>query len=204
MKTIAIKIVIVIIAIAIGVYVVSNIISSRRSKVEEEKANAEKKLKIERNISDMVVQFDAVADWRSSFDEKDILEPIYTIHIQEALLKTNGRPILFYASVDDVLKREKQHIVRFVNWLDIGLTIYFELQCNEDQTKRLLEIPTEFFLDEFAVIAQIEEVRKPEFAVRAYARGSEEAEIEVESSDIFIATGKCLDFLYVGDLLSGK
>lgn len=213
MKSTAIKALIIIIAIAVGVYVVLNMVTSKRSKVEVEKINAMKKLKIEQDISEMVDKYDAVTDWESIFDEKNTFKPVYTIQIQDALLKTNGRPILFYASVVDILRRDNQHIVLFENWawLDVEPwftlkpTIYFELQCNEELTKKLLDTPLTLpplfgAGSKLAVVAQIEEVRKHEFALKAYPRGDEEVEIDVEASDIFIAIGKCLDFLYVEEI----
>ena len=203
MKSI-IKVSLIIMTIVMVVYAISNLISCQdSSKVEKDKRKTEDQIKIKKAVSDMVVKYGAVDDWNSVLEKKDVLERIYTIHIQEALLNTNEKPILFYAILGDIIRSENDYIIRFETWFNYPETIRFELLGNEAQVKRLLKF-TGDLLDEFAVVALIEEVRKPEFTIKAYPINSEEAEVEVESSDIFIANGKCLDFLYVGDFLPDK
>ena len=84
------------------------------------------------------------------------------------------------------------------------MKIRYELECSEEQTKKVLEVPIDSPGDRYAVIATITDIRRPKFSVRAFGVGENEAEIEVEPSDIFIARGKCLDLVYIGGGLTDK
>lgn len=53
--------------------------------------------------------------------------------------------------------------------------------------------------EQYAVVALISTLQKPKFEVKAYSHSGEDAEVVVESPDIFIARGRCLDLLFVGD-----
>jgi hypothetical protein len=179
--------------------------------IEKKKVESEHNLQMERQTKELTTRYNAVIDWKGAFKE-DSIAGFYSIQVQEALLNTNGRPVLLLGTVDDVLKRDNQYIVRIFTWLNLLTGIYFELLSTEDQVKRLLKIPTEKikygiathspFMDEVAIVATIENIRKPVFEVGTNPLGEGEAEITIQSSDIFIGTGKLLDFLYVGDLVS--
>ncbi|MBN1255561.1 MAG: hypothetical protein JXA50_09840 [Deltaproteobacteria bacterium] len=195
----ATKVTLIIITIVMFLYAISNLISCQdSSKVEKDKRKPEDQIKIKKAISDMVVKYGAVDNWKIIFEKKDYLEPIFTIHVKEALCNTQDRPILFYAFLEDIIECEEKYTVFFETLLSRP-NIRFELQSNEAQVESLLKSKYRMFFDKFAVVALIEEVQKPKFTVEAYPISGEEAEIEIASSDIFIATGKCLDFLFVGD-----
>lgn len=207
MKSRVTKLLAVTIVLAIGAW----IFFSRQSKIEDEKVEEERlqteqKLRIQMAISDMTRKFNAVTDWKNVFEKKDdmLWTPIYTIQVQQALLETQHRPILFHASLDDVFKQGDQYLARFVSWSYFPMVFHFELECTSEQAKRLIKNPTEMFANDYAIIAHIRNVCKPTFAVKPYPTGNEEAEVEIETSDVFLATGECLDFLYVGDLLSDE
>ena len=85
-----------------------------------------------------------------------------------------------------------------------GVKIRYELECSEEQTKKVLEVPIDSPGDRYAVIATITDIRRPKFSVRAFGVGENEAEIEVEPSDIFIARGRCLDLVYIGTGITDK
>lgn len=106
MKNIASKIVFALIALAIGIWIVSNMISSQHSKSQKEKAEVEKKIQIEQTISNMVVRHNAVTDWKKNFNKKNaLLGEIYTVQVEDVLIRSDGRPVLFFASVDDVARQ---------------------------------------------------------------------------------------------------
>ena len=200
MKSIYSKLITAAVIIAIGAYVFSVTVSPRRSRAKREQARMEERLRVKQAVTDMITKFDAVEEWEASLDKTKTHRSIYTIDIRQALLQTGGRPILVYGSLDDVLDGQEQDILRFTDFL-IGLetTIFFELQCDKEKTKALLEAPTSFIFDDFAVVAEIQEVSKPRFVVKAYPSEAYEyeEEIEIESSDALIATGRCLDFVFV-------
>ena len=196
MKAVCRRLVIVAAIIAVGVYVISATVSSGCSREEKQQARTEERLRIKQAVTDMVTEFDAVKNWEASFDETRGHRSLYTIDIRQALLQADGRPILFYGSLNDVLDGGEQDILWFTDFF-VGLdtTVYFKLQCSKEKTKALLKEPTSFMADRFAVVAKIEQVSKPRFVVKTYEY---EEEIEIESSDALIATGRCLDFVFVG------
>jgi len=199
MKNIASKIVFALIASAIGIWVVSNIISSQHSKAEKEKAEVEKKIQIEQTISNMVPTHNAVTDWKKNFDKKSaFLGQIYTVQVEDALIRSDGRPVLFFASVDDVTRQGNKYYVHFRNWFDLDPDIRFVLECDSEQVKKIMSQKVDLF-GQYAVVALISSLQRPKFELRAYPHSGEDAEVVVESSDIFIARGRCLDLSFVGD-----
>jgi len=204
MKNIASKIVFALIALAIGIWIVLNIISSQHSNVKKEKAEVEKKIQIEQTISNMVARHNAVTDWKKNFNEKStLLGRIYTVQVEDALIRSDGRPVLFFASVDDVTRIGNKYYVHFHNWFDLSPEIRFVLECDSEQVKKIMGQITDFF-EQYAVVALISSLQRPKFEVKAYPHSAEDAEVVVEFSDIFIARGRCLDLLFVGDYKTRK
>lgn len=199
MKNIASKIVFTLIALAIGIWIVSNIISSQHSKAEEEKEEVEKKIQIEQTISNMVARHNAVTDWNKNFYEGDtLLRHTYTVQVEDALIRNDGRPVLLFGSVDDVIRQGNKYYVHFQNVLYQGPDIHFVLECDSEQVKKIMGHMAGLF-NQYAVVALIQSLQRPKFEVTAFSHSGEDAEVVVESSDIFIARGRCLDLLFVGD-----
>lgn len=180
--------IIILVVFITGIWIISNRIEQQRIEKEEQRIEAENRAKIEQAISDMVAKYNAVTNWTDVFDKKEFWEKTYVIQFQNAILFTNGRPILFYASINDIWKEGDQYYVRFEDFLR---DIYFEIKCSEKQAKRLSEHP-----GTYAVIAQIEQIYKKEFP-DIYTKG---ADFDIVINDIFVATGNCLDFLHKDDL----
>jgi len=167
--------------------------------VKKRKAEVEKKIQIEQAISSMVAKYNAVTDWKKNFNNESVLlGKIYTVQVEDALIRSDNRPILFFAFVEDVQRQGNKYYVHFWNWYELGPDIRFVLECNSKQAKKILEQKTDFF-EKYAVVALISTLQKPKFEVKAYPHSRGGADIIVEPSDIFIAKGRCLDLLFVGD-----
>jgi len=206
MKNIISKIVFAIIVLAVGVWGVSSIISSCRSATQKEKAETEKKVQIEQNISGMVARHNAVIGWEEIFNVEDIVTgQVYTLQVEDALVRKDGRPILLFGSVSDIVRRNNEYFVHFKKGvLDFSIPdIYFALKLNAEQIKKIIGQKTEIF-DRYAIVATITSVQRPKFDVKAYSQNGEDGkseytEIAVEPCNIFIAKGRCLDLLFVGE-----
>ena len=121
-------------------------------------------------------------------------------------MREDNRPVIFIASVQDMEKRGNEYIVYFDKWsgyfgisLEAYLPILFILKCTEEQVKRILNQPNEILIENYSVIASISDVNKMRFSLTPYSLGEYEANIEIDSSAVFIAKGNCLDLLFVGD-----
>ena len=55
------------------------------------------------------------------------------------------------------------------------------------------------FFDEYAIVANIQEITKPVFALEGSALSEDDVEIDIESSSLFTAKGTCVDVAYIGD-----
>lgn len=200
MKKIIGKIISGLILIAIAYWFVSSIILDRRVEEEKQELKDEKQLKTERSVADMAAKHNAVIDWRNGFDTNDLglFRPTYTIEVEDALIRTDGRPIMFFAAVVDVARETNKYSVHFHNFFDLfsrNGNIHFVLDCTLEQIKEiLLHQPNK--LEKYAVITRISEVKKVKLKLTTV---SENDETFLEPSNAFIAEGQCLDLLFVGN-----
>ena len=199
---------VIVLALVIGI--VLNLIScqdsanqAKKEKTESEKIKTEQ---IKQAISEMVARHNAVADWKKNFVQKDpnaLLNNIYTIDLEAALVRSDNRPVLFYAPVVDVERRDNKYFAHFQTGGFIlhslfSPDIHFVLECDSEQAKKIMAQQPNMF-DEYAVVAFISSVRRAMFKVNADPVSSEEADLVVEPSGIFIVNGQCLELLFIGD-----
>ena len=211
------KIVTIVIVLAVGYWIVSGIISIRRAgtekqaaeqaaNAEEQKVQAEKLLKIKKSVQNMVTKYDAVTDWQGSL-EKDGIEPIFTVEFQDLLIRKDSRPLVFVAAVEDIVRDSNNYIAHFHNSYNTLLSadVHFVLDCTPEQVQEIMKQSIDSYLN-YAVITQISGVRKVNLELTAHAEdiiSSDEYSFEVdissrlEPSDTFVATGRCLDLLFV-------
>ncbi len=213
MKNLVGKAIFAIVILGIVFWVFSSKTTEKQSKIEKEKLETKQHVETKNIVSAMIAKHNAVADWRKCFGEKGIslLDHTYTIEIQDALIKTDGRPILFFGSVNDIVRKDDNFVVYFSNLFDDLLgswspaNVRFVLECTALQVDKILKKPTEKFNfnNNFAVIAQITEVKKNRFQLTADPSGNENIDIRFAPSNVFMATGNCLDLVFVGDYRLG-
>lgn len=180
-------------------------LSSCDSDSPEEAAKVEQKHKITEEVQKLCSQYNAVTDWKQHIDKKGFGEHTYTIEVEDALIRTDGRPILFYGSIHDVVRKPDKYLVYFGSgWGTLlrnpffgvfGCDIHFVLDCTPSQVEQIMRHPASGF-DDYAVIAQISEVEKIRFELSSGESGEK---VHVETSDVFMVKGKCLDLLLVAD-----
>lgn len=149
-------------------------------------------------ISIIAEKYQATTGW-----EQDL---VYTFQVQERLI--TGKPTLFTGVVDDVFLRNGKTFIRvFVNitFSELGGRFVLELECSRSIvdtiiTRHLGDADAWYsrFSDEYVVVANIQEVSKPVIAFSASPFSEYDAEIVVETSDVFIAEGTCIDIEYIG------
>ena len=167
--------------------------------------NQGKKLNITKNIQVIQNKYKAIRfDTFLKNHKINLLKPIYSLSLQKAIANLQGKPILFYSHLIDYSKKGQQYFLVLYDFVSKGAKIRYELECSEEQTKKIFEVPIGSSGDRYAVIATITDIRRPKFSVRAFGVGENEAEIEVEPSDIFIARGRCLDLVYIGTGITDK
>ncbi|MEA2006253.1 MAG: hypothetical protein U9O50_08380 [Acidobacteriota bacterium] len=209
MKDFIQKIRLIILIITLGCLV---ILSSCGESKKEEKKQMEKvkrKTEIVKRITEMAKIYNAVIDWEKDLRPKNFLRNVFTVEVQRALVRENNRPVLFIAGVQDIEKRGDEYIVYFDRWagyysinlesLEANLPILFIIKCTEEQAQRILNQPNEILFENYSVIASISDVHKMRFSLTPYSLGEHEANIEIDSSEVFIAKGNCLDLLFIGD-----
>ncbi len=132
-------------------------------------------------------------------DEEELT---YTLQAQERFI--TGKPTLFTSAyVDDVFNRDGKTFIRFSpSWFSHNNYV-LELECNKDIVDKVLAQKggNDFFdFDgEYAVVANIQEITKPVFALKGSALSEDEVEIDIASSKLFIVKGVCVDVAYIND-----
>jgi len=198
-----------IVAIIVSLYGYSVYLGHKEKRLE--KARETQRANLQKQLAN---KYGALTNWN-----KDIR---YTIQLQDLLVKS-GKPVLFTGFVDDVFVKEGQYYIRF---LAGGLysfdyseesQICFVLRSDSRKASKIMNRlkdriskgDTELSLSElswlkslywqYAVVAKIENVTRPVLQISGY-RGDEPAEVEFEykPSDIFVASGSCIDFIYIG------
>jgi len=163
---------------------------------KKEEAKQEEISKSDLIIKELANKYQAITDWEENLT--------YTIQAQERLI--TEKPVLFRGYVDDVFNRDGKTFIRFSSsFFSFSSVDYvLELECNKEILDKIFseqQNKNDFlmFFDEYAVIANIQEVSKPVFAIKGSALSEDEVEIDIESSDLFTAKGICLDVVYIGD-----
>ena len=118
-----------------------------------------------------------------------------------------GKPTAFRGFVDDVFHRDGKTYVRFLSLIATPGPAYFvfELECSRSIVDTVITQTSDYprFVDEYAVVANIQEVSKAVVALEptAYSIGSGEyeeldIEIDISPSRLFIARGICIELAY--------
>jgi hypothetical protein len=148
--------------------------------------------------SDLIAK-DLVSKYQAITGEGE--ELTYTLQAQERFI--TGKPVLFTgAYVDDIFNREGKIFIRFSSSWFSNNDYVLELECNREIVDKILSQKggNDFydFDGEYMVVATIQEVAKPLFALKGSALSEDEVELDIESSRSFIAKGACVDIAYIG------
>jgi hypothetical protein len=168
----------------------------RSERPAERKAHA--RSEVQARIAELSAKYNADGQWQKPFDKPDKLF-FYTVELQRALIRKDGRPLIFVATVDDVVvEADGRYVLQARLIVGLDREIHLQLRCGAHELGALLDRTPEI-LEQFAVVAHIQEVRKP--LLQAVAQTGDERstpEIVVEPSQVLLASGECLDAVYLG------
>lgn len=168
--------------------------SNRNAGENQQSTKQEKVSKGDIIAKELTDKYQATTGWEENLS--------YTLHAQERLI--TGKPTLFRGYIDDVFRRDGKTFIRFSSSFLSPVDYVLELECSQQIVEKLFaqkpDDKTSFkFFDEYAVVANIQEVTKPVFALEGSALSEDEVEINIESSNLFTAKGACIDIAYIGD-----
>jgi hypothetical protein len=155
-------------------------------------------------IIELADKYNAVVNWSEPLSKKEFLSPVFTIEVEDALLRKDNRPVLFIAKVKDVVRKENEYLVRFLAAGSLetsSLMFEFILDCSDEQVSKVIQQQIEYG-DCYAVIASINKLKKVAFEVTPVVDSDDEGNygaIEIDTPNTFVATGRCIDLLFVKD-----
>ncbi len=163
----------------------------------ERKAQA--RAEVQARIAELSAKYNADTEWQKPFDKPDRLF-FYTVELQRALIRKDGRPLVFVALVDDVfLHTDGRYVLQAHLTVGLDREIHLDLRCGVQELRGLLDRTPEI-LEEFAIVARVREVRKP--LLQAVAQAGDEMantpEVALEPSRVLLASGDCLDAVKLG------
>lgn len=193
----------VVIAVAIiGGLVTWGIVSHVRSRQketqkerEEQQQTEAREKEIEQSIFRILQRHNAVTNWSKRFRGNRTMERIYSAELSSALIRPDGRPVLFYGSLQDVTSEGDRYTVRLLVSVNVTTEMRLVLDCDPDLVGRALKQPREPD-DQWAVVAQVSSVRTWEH------KPAENTEAGSETELGSVGYGKCIDLICLGPYLA--
>ncbi len=138
-------------------------------------------------INELTSRHNALKDWSSDIS--------YTIQLQEKII---GKPVLYIGSIDDIFLREGKTFIKVSSSYLEEVSYTLELECDKQLVEKARNRPTGEIFNDYAVIAQLENILKPSVKLVADSiSGEESSYVDFDSSDLFIGNGKCIDLAYI-------
>jgi hypothetical protein len=166
-----------------------------QQKENREKAERQPKAaEVEQTISQFAERYNALTHWRNELAPKTMMDPIYSAELARLFVRSDGRPVLFIASLRDISTEGDSYVVLFDGRVNMRSRFQLRLECPESQARPLMSHPPGQN-DRFAVVAHIASVNS----------GEEQSRDEGGSTYVSVATGSCVDLMplgsYIGDYL---
>lgn len=155
---------------------------------QADKIEVVKEVKISKGdliTKELANKYQALTDW-----EKDE-DLVYTLKLEERLII--DKPILFRGELDDIFGHDGKIFVRFDTY-SFGSVRFLELECDKQIVDKII---TQEPFSEFAIVAKVQNISKPAFEIMGSVLSEEEVEIDIDSSDSYIAKGVCVDVAYI-------
>ncbi len=195
--------VLVIIVIGTGIWIRSSRISSNKVVKIKKETEIKKYSEIEQSIDMMILKYNAIVNWHQTLNDTILFPKVYTIQLEHEMIRPDARPILFFATVDDIVKLEGKYYMYLKDetYDIINHTIYYVLECDSNHINKIINNEATSFdiFNQYGVISLITLVQKPILGITSNPINDMNAELSIESSNVLIAKGRCLDLMYVGD-----
>ena len=159
------------------------ILSGCRSKDEgkEAKAQAEKREGQVRAISQMAASHNAVKDWGEG------LPSALTIHLQDALLRKDGRPVLLDVNLTDIRREGARYVADFTIDRLTGSAALPLMEvvvlCSSEQADRLSRKPEYASLSDFAIVVRVSAVEASTVFIGKYMERDRQVTVKGELVD---------------------
>lgn len=138
--------------------------------------------RIKEEIANLGAKYNAVSDWRAGLRS----DSVYSATLQNRLVRTDGRPILFLGELHDIANGEASMRCVFDSHGEAEIT--FVLDCTQEAADYAIQQrPRPRLGNYFAVVAQIGSTAKLELQSK---EGRQD-----EQDDMFQANGRCLDLV---------
>lgn len=185
--------------ITVGIIILTITVWFAHDKLRESQAaSARKKQRSEQRqqLQDAVLvaskQYGAILGWEEHF--KGRASETFSLQLEEAIIPNGGKPIVLDGFLEDVARREDKYYLYLDDWNVGDFSLRFVLECDKSVAKEI--IANKEPIVEMMVIAQIDSVEKAQFTIKSGTTTSEyTASVEINSSTMFIAHGRCIHIL---------
>jgi hypothetical protein len=137
---------------------------------------AARRAEFESQIARFAEKHNAVIDWQKPLLAKGALEKTYSLELARLLVRPDGRPILVFASLDNVSESGGRTLIYLDEATRLESHLKLRLDCTPEQAHFAMSAGSP---QTFAVIAQIRSVEY------------------VLADDYSLATGQCVDLMSV-------
>lgn len=174
-----------IVSLAFGLFLVS--CDGKSSKetaeaVERQHKDQERKEKLKA----FAAKHEATGDWVKVLDRRP-----FTLDLQTALIRTDHRPVLFIASVNDIepLGKDRYRVTFEGEAYSSQPGVAFILECTSEHISQIQDS-----FSEYAVVARIASVRRIQFGIKSETatRSEETPALRVKTANMFEASGVCV------------
>lgn len=172
--------------------------SEKQRLVNENETKESKEIEIiDSKVNKILLAHNAIKDWYK-FIENKRLYSIFTIDIEDKLIRNGDHPLLIYCSLDDITYNQNNYVAHFRTSIIFGKLkgeaiifneFIFLLECTPLQVELLKKSYDPYvlgFMDKYAIIAKIDSLEKIN------------KKYDDNESTIVKAKGKCIDLIFVG------
>lgn len=161
------------------------------------------RMKNNAGIGNLVDKYNAVIQWERDLES---LNQVFTIHLQDALVRKDQRPILLISRISDIEKEKDRYFLNIEVTADVifrdTFVYHYTLECDPDCMINLNAQLSQHSLtsdnNEYAIIALISSARKLRFNISTSSHGEEKASLDLDTFGDALVNGRCLDLLNIG------
>jgi hypothetical protein len=188
---------VLVVSAVFGLFIWGCVAYQHHEQAKEEAKWRAKRKEVEDAIATFAARYNAVADWQKSLRSQNPGGTIYTAQVAPVLVRSDARPMLFLASVRDVVKEEGRFVLLFDGRVSLGSRFLLRLDASTDEANLAMSHRRNDPADRFAVVATITSVDSSTMAVHD--------EAGTEQKPVSQASGRCVDLMpigsYWGDIL---
>lgn len=171
----------------VGVQYVRGKIEAARQENAERRAAALQNEEIRKEISKLTAANSAIDTWTSDLCRHSRGGELFTSDLQRVFIRTDGRPILVYGTLEDLKEEGGEYAAIVTSNLCRGAKLRLELVTNADAVKPIADHRTDR-TPFFALAVRADSVEKRS------APSSESADTNGE----FVIKGRCTNLLFTG------